>query len=148
HIATVALSDTGQYVVGLQPDWVEFPEEDIEQINVGNLPTVYRSIWETGRKHDLDDDTIQRIVGMFAYDVDMTKRISAGDTIEILASQDDLEAQPELVYVSQTLSGSTRQLYRFATQDGTVDFFDPDGETGKRFLCRRPLEGGGTLRSR
>ena len=29
-----------------------------------------------------------------------------------------------------------------------VDFYDPDGETGKRFLTRRPLEGGGTLRSR
>lgn len=148
HIATVALSDNGQYVVGLQPDWVDFPEEDIEQINVGNLPTVYRSIWETGRKHDLDDDTIERIIGMFAYDVDMTKRISAGDTIEILETQDTPEAKPDLLYVSLTLSGTTRKLYRFATEDGTVDFFDPDGETGKRFLNRRPLEGGGTLRSR
>lgn len=148
HIATVALSDNGQYVVGLQPDWVDFPHEDIEQINVGNLPTVYRSIWETGRKHDLDDDTIQRIIGMFAYDVDMTKRISAGDTIEILETQDTPDAKPELLYVSLTLSGTKRQLYRFATEDGTVDFYDPDGETGKRFLNRRPLEGGGTLRSR
>lgn len=148
HIATVALSDNGQYVVGLQPDWVDFPEEDIEQINVGNLPTVYRSIWETGRKHDLDDETIQRIVGMFAYDVDMTKRITAGDTIEILETQDTPEAKPELLYVSLNLSGTKRQLYRFATEDGTVDFYDPDGETGKRFLNRRPLEGGGTLRSR
>lgn len=148
HIATVALSDNGQYVVGLQPDWVDFPHEDVEQINVGNLPTVYRSIWETGRKHNLDDETIQRIVGMFAYDIDMTKRISAGDTIEILETQDTPEAKPELLYVSLTLSGTKRQLYRFATQDGTVDFYDPDGETGKRFLNRRPLEGGGTLRSR
>ncbi|SFV36913.1 Peptidase family M23 [Devosia crocina] len=148
HIATVALSDNGQYVVGLQPDWVDFPQEDIEQINVGSLPTVYRSIWETGRKHDLDDDTIERIIGMFAYDVDMTKRISAGDTIEILETQDTPEAKPDLLYVSLTLAGTKRQLYRFATEDGTVDFFDPDGETGKRFLNRRPLEGGGTLRSR
>lgn len=148
HIATVALSDNGQYVVGLQPDWVDFPEEDIEQINVGNLPTIYRSIWETGRKHNLDDDTIQRIVGMFAYDVDMTKRISAGDTIEILETQDTPEAKSELLYVSLNLSGTKRQLYRFASPDGTVDFFDPEGETGKRFLLRRPLEGGGTLRSR
>ena len=148
HIATVALSDNGQYVVGLQPDWVEFPQEDIEQINVGNLPTVYRSIWETGRKHALDDETIQRIVGMFAYDVDMNKRIAAGDTIEILQTQDSPEAKPELLYVALTLSGTKRQLYRFATEDGTVDFYDPDGETGKRFLNRRPLEGGGVLRSR
>jgi len=148
HVATVALSDNGQYVVGLQPDWVEFPAEDVEQINVGNLPSIYRSIWETGRKHDLDDATIERIIGMFAYDVDMTKRIAAGDTIEILQAAATPEAAPELLYVGLTLSGTKRQLYRFATADGVVDFYDPDGETGKRFLNRRPLEGGGTLRSR
>ena len=149
HIATVALSDNGQYVVGLQPDWVDFPAEDVEQINVGNLPTIYRSIWETGRKHDLSDETIERIIGMFAYDIDMTKRISAGDTIEILEAGDTTEAaEDQLLYVSLTLSGTKRELYRFSTDDGVVDFYDPDGETGKRFLNRRPLEGGGTLRSR
>ena len=148
HIATVALSDTGQYVVGLQPDWVDFPEEDVEQITVGNLPTIYRSIWETGRKHDLDDDTIERIIGMFAYDLDMTKRITAGDTIEILETGATPEAASELLYVGLTLGGTQRQFYRFTAPDGSVDFFDPDGETGKRFLNRRPLEGGGTLRSR
>ena len=148
HIATVALSDNGQYVVGLQPDWVDFPEEDVEQINVGNLPTIYRSIWETGRKHDLSDDTIERIIGMFAYDLDMTKRISAGDTIEILESGATPEAASELLYVGLSLGGTKRQFYRFTAPDGSVDFFDPDGETGKRFLNRRPLEGGGTLRSR
>jgi len=148
HIATVALSDNGQYVVGLQPDWVEFPAEDVEQINVGNLPTIYRSVWETGRKHDLDDDTIERIIGMFAYDIDMTKRISAGDTIEILETAETADTPAELLYVGLTLGGSRKQFYRFASPDGTIDFFDPDGETGKRFLNRRPLEGGGTLRSR
>jgi murein DD-endopeptidase MepM/ murein hydrolase activator NlpD len=148
HIATVALSDNGQYVVGLQPDWQEFPEEDVEQINVGNLPTVYRSIWETGRKHDLDNETIERIIGMYAYDVDMTKRISAGDTIEILQTEPTPGAKPELLYVGLNLGGTTRQLYRFTNDEGLVDFYDPAGETGKRFLNRRPLEGGGTLRSR
>jgi murein DD-endopeptidase MepM/ murein hydrolase activator NlpD len=149
HIGTVALSDNGQYVIGLEPDWLEFPEEDLEQINVGNLPTVYRSIWETGRKHDLDNDTIERIVGMFAYDIDMNKRVTAGDTIEILqtpATGDDDQA--ELLYVALKLSGTERKLYRFSRNDGVADFYDPEGETGKRFLNRRPLEGGGTLRSR
>ncbi|NMA99320.1 MAG: M23 family metallopeptidase [Phyllobacteriaceae bacterium] len=148
HIATVALSDNGQYVVGLQPDWQEFPEEDVEQINVGNLPTIYRSIWETGRKHDLDNETIERIIGMYAYDVDMTKRISAGDTIEILQTEPTPGAKPELLYVGLNLGGTTRQLYRFTNDEGVVDFYDPAGETGKRFLNCRPLEGGGTLRSR
>lgn len=146
--ATVALTDTGQYVLGIEPDFVEFPDEDTEEINVANLPSVYRSIWETGRKHDLDDATIQRIIGMYAYDVEMTKKISAGDGIEILESMPEAGGRGELLYVALTLGSTTRKLYRFATDDGMVDFYDPDGETGKRFLNRRPLEGGGTLRSR
>jgi murein DD-endopeptidase MepM/ murein hydrolase activator NlpD len=148
HRATVALTDKGQYVLGLAPAEIEFPDEDTEEVNVANLPSVYRSIWETGRKHDLDDATIERIIGMFAYDVDMTKKIAAGDSIEILETAPNAEGRAELLYVGLTLGNTTRKLYRFATEDGTVDFFDPDGETGKRFLTRRPLEGGGTLRSR
>ena len=67
-------------MLGLPPPEIEFPEGDTEEINVANLPSVYRSLWETGRKHDLDDATIERIIGMFAYDVDMNKRITAGDS--------------------------------------------------------------------
>jgi hypothetical protein len=148
HRATVALTDKGQYVLGLAPAEIEFPDEDTEEVNVANLPSVYRSIWETGRKHDLDDATIERIIGMFAYDVDMTKKIAAGDSIEILETAPDAEGRSELLYVGLTLGTTKRQLYRFGTEDGVVDFYDPDGETGKRFLTRRPLEGGGTLRSR
>ncbi len=46
------------------------------------------------------------------------------------------------------LGNTTRELFRFRTNDGTVDFYDPDGETGKRFLTRRPVQGGGRLASR
>jgi len=148
HRATVALTDKGQYVLGLAPAEIEFPEEDTEEVNVANLPSIYRSIWETGRKHDLDDATIERIIGMFAYDIDMTKKIAAGDSIEILETAPDAEGRTELLYVGLTLGSTVRQLYRFGTDDGVIDFYDPDGETGKRFLTRRPLEGGGTLRSR
>jgi len=148
HKATVALTDSGQYVLGLEPPAIAFPDEDTEEINVANLPTIYRSIWETGRKHDLDDATIERIIGMFAYDIDMTKRVVAGDSIEVLETPADAAGKAELLYVGITLGTTTRQLYRFASADGTVDYYDPEGETGKRFLNRRPLQGGGTLRSR
>jgi murein DD-endopeptidase MepM/ murein hydrolase activator NlpD len=148
HKATVALTDNGQYVLGLEPPAITFPDEDTEEINVANLPTIYRSIWETGRKHDLDDATIRRIIAMFAYDIDMTKRVVAGDSIEVLETPAQTGDKTELLYVGITLGQTTRQLYRFATSDGTVDYYDPEGETGKRFLNRRPLQGGGTLRSR
>lgn len=148
HAATVALTDRGAYVLGLAPSEIQFPEEDVEEVNVSNLPSVYRAIWETARKHDVDDDITRRIVAMYAYDVDLTRKISAGDSIEILETEADTGGKHDLLYVALKLGSTTRQLYRYRTNDGTVDFFDPDGETGKRFLTRRPLQGGGRLASR
>jgi murein DD-endopeptidase MepM/ murein hydrolase activator NlpD len=148
HAATAALTDRGNYVLGLEPTKIDFPEEDTEEINVNNLPSVYRSIWETARKHDIDDAITSRIVAMFAYDIDLTKRISAGDSIEILETEKDANGHQELLYVGLKLGTTMRELFRFRTEDGTVDFYDPDGETGKRFLTRRPVQGGGRLASR
>lgn len=148
HAATVALTDRGAYVLGLAPSEIAFPEEDTEEVNVSNLPSVYRSIWETARKHDIDDDITKRIVAMYAYDVDLTKKISAGDSIEVLQTEKDANGKQDLLYVSLKLGSTERKLYRFRTNDGAVDFYDPEGETGKRFLTRRPLQGGGRLASR
>lgn len=147
HAATVALTDKGQYVLATEPPKIVFPEEDTEEINVANLPSIYRSIWETGRKHDLPDATITHILAMYAYDVDLTKKISPGDSIEILQTMPDAEGHQELLYVGLKLGSTLKELFRFRTDDGKVDFFDPDGETGKRFLTRRPLLGGGIVRS-
>lgn len=153
HQATVAVTDGGRYVLGQEPAPIEFPDEDVEQINVNNLPSIYRSIWETGRKYDLADADIDRIVAMYAYDLDLTQRITPGDSIEILQTvetngEGEADGGKELLFVSLTLNGVSREFFRYQTEDGSVDFYDPEGETGKRFLNRRPLQGGGNLRSR
>jgi len=147
HAATAAMTDRGTYVIGQAPGMIELPEEDIEAADVGALPSLYRSIWETARKHDLDDATTAEIVAMFAYEVDLTQRVQPGDTLQLLATRPE-SGTPELVYASLRTGGTSRELFRFRTADGSVDYYSPDGETGKRFLTRRPLQGGGRLASR
>ncbi len=148
HRVTVALTDRGQYVLALEPPAIAFTEEDTEEVNLANLPSIYRSLWETGRKHDLPDAVIDRIAAMYAYDLDLTRRIAPGDSIDMLLSGSPETGDQELLYVSLKLGNTVRELFRFRTDDGVIDFYNPDGETGKQFLLRRPLEGGGTLRSR
>ena len=148
HSATAALTDRGTYVLGLAPNEIEFTDESTEEINVANLPTVYRAIWETARKHEIDDETTRRIIAMYAYDVDLTRRIAAGDSIELLQTEAGANGRRELLYVGLRLGTTLREFYRFRTDDGHVDYFDPSGETGKRFLTRRPVKGGGRLASR
>jgi murein DD-endopeptidase MepM/ murein hydrolase activator NlpD len=143
HAATVALTDKGQYVLALAPPDIKFPAEDTEDVNVANLPTVYRAIWETARKHDVPDAITKRIVAMYAYDVDETKKISPGDSMELLESPPDAKGNQELLYVNLDLGGQQHGLYRFKGTDGVTDFYDGTGQSGKRFLNRRPLQGGG-----
>jgi murein DD-endopeptidase MepM/ murein hydrolase activator NlpD len=147
HVATVALTDAGQYVLGLAPADIPFAEDSTERINMAALPTIYTAIWETGRQNELDDPTISRIIALVAYDVDLTRKVQPGDSMELLqaASVDDTPAQ--LLYVGLTLGKSERNFYRYRTEDGAVAYFDEAGESGKRFLLRRPLEGGGRLTS-
>jgi len=147
HAATAAMTDRGSYVIGQAPSMIALPEEDTEAIDVAALPSLYRAIWETARKHDLADATTGEIVAMFAYEVDLMQRVQPGDTLQLLATRPE-SGKPELVYAALGTGGSKRELFRFRTPDGAVDYYSPDGETGKRFLTRRPLQGGGRLASR
>ena len=101
---------------GLAPSEITFPEEDTDEVNVSNLPTIYRAIWETARKHDIADDITKRIVAMYAYDVDLTKKISPGDSIEMLETERDADGKQDLLYVGLKLGATVRQLYRFPRQ--------------------------------
>ena len=70
---------------------------------------------------------------MYAYDLDLTQRITPGDAIEILQT-DEEDGGHELLYVALSLNGVTREFFRYQLEDGTFDFYDPEGETGKRFI--------------
>ncbi|UYO00876.1 MAG: M23 family metallopeptidase [Devosia sp.] len=147
HAVTVALTDTGRYVVALAPPDIPFSEESTEQIDVANLPSIYQSIWETGRRNDVADEVISQIVALVAYDTDLTRRVQPGDGIELLTAAPGDGASEQLLYAAISLGNAKRRFYRYAGPDGTVAFFDEQGESGKRFLLRRPLEGGGRLTS-
>ena len=147
HAVTVALTDMGRYVVALPPPDIPFSEESTEQIDVANLPSIYQSIWETGRRNSVADEVIAQVVALVAYDADLTRRVQPGDGIELLTAAPEDELVEQLLYVAISLGNTERRFYRYVEPDGTVAFFDEQGESGKRFLLRRPLEGGGRLTS-
>ena len=106
HAATVALTDSGPYVLALAPPDIKFPAEDTEDVNVANLPTVYRAIWETARKHDMPDDITRRIVGMYRLrhrrdQEDLARRFDRNAGVP-----PDGQGKQELLYVGLIL-GST-----------------------------------------
>lgn len=151
HLVSVALDDRGQFVPAAEPEpnpelLTAFDEDRPAPVVRGNLPTVYDGIYRTAYSYGMSKEMTQRLVKLLASDVDFQSRLKPSDRIEVFFSQpnsnDEISADSELLYVSATFGGNTRNLYRFQMQDGTFDYFDEDGRSAKQFLLRKPVPNG------
>ena len=151
HLVSIALDDRGQFVPAAEPEpnpelLTAFDEGKPTPTVRGNLPTIYDGIYRTAYSYGMSKGMTQRLVKLLASDVDFQSRLKPSDRIEVFFSQpdsnDEISADSELLYVSATFGGNTRNLYRFQMEDGTFDYFDEDGRSAKQFLLRNPLPNG------
>lgn len=151
HIVTIALDDRGQYVPAQEPDpnpelLTAFDDSSAPVVVRGNLPNVYDGIYRTAYSYGMSKKMTQRLIKLLASGVDFQSRLNPSDRLEVLFSQPDGDDQTsddsELLYVSATFGGTTRNFYRFQMQDGSTDYFDQDGSSAQQFLLRNPLPNG------
>jgi len=150
HIVTIALDDRGQYVPAQEPDLnpellTAFDDSPPQTVR-GSLPNVYDGIYRAAYSYGMSKKMTQQVVRLLASDVDFQSRLNPSDRLEVLFSQpdgdDSASDDSELLYVSASIGGMTRNLYRFQMQDGTFDYFDEDGRSAEQFLLRNPLPAG------
>ena len=144
HEASVALSDNGNYVAVADPhdsSYAKVAEDD--DSDEGKGVRLYQSIYETALKNQVPTPMIDSIIRTFSFDIDMQRRVRAGDAIDILYADDDKDGQADVLYASITVGGEPKRYYRFQTEDdGIVDYYDEAGKSAKKFLVRKPLAGG------
>lgn len=146
HEASVALSDNGNYVAVEDPRDSTFAKlSDEDDGDEGKGIRLYQSIYETALKNQVPTTMIDSMIRTFSFDVDLQRRVRAGDAIDILYAGDEAEkqGQGDVLYASITVGGEPRRYYRFQTDDdGIIDYYDEGGKSAKKFLMRKPMTGG------
>lgn len=147
--AIVAINDRGSYVAVIPPTAEttisadEIPETQDEESGI----SIYQSLYETALKNDIPRPVIEQLIRIFFYDIDLQRKVVGGDGLELFYAED--EENPEkydLLYASLSIAGVTRRYFPFKSDDGTVDFFDEQGKSNRKFLIRKPITEG-VLRS-
>jgi murein DD-endopeptidase MepM/ murein hydrolase activator NlpD len=146
HLGTIALSDNGDYVPVADPAATETASasSDDETDNDTGGIRLYNSIYETALKQQVPQAMVEELLRIYAYDVDLSRRTRPGDNFEIFYEQDEA-GQPtgDILYTSLSIDGDLRRYYRFVSpDDGQVDYYDEEGRSARKFLMRKPINGG------
>lgn len=146
HFGSVGLSDEGNYIPVDEPP----PSEEIAASGSDEnspRPRLYDSLYETALKNGMPPELIDELIRVYSFDLDFNARVQPGDNFQVVYTMDDDDAETadsqEIVYTAVTLSGKERRFYRYRTpDDGSVDYYDGDGRSAKKFLIRKPVANG------
>ncbi|MDD9909406.1 MAG: M23 family metallopeptidase [Ahrensia sp.] len=154
HLSSVALNDDGRVVWATEPASIPATQANenrrdsqIQTVARTNLPNVYDGVHRAALSQGLNKDHAKRIVRTVAFDVDFRSTIRAKDDLEIFYSLEEgaesATEESEILYIGLTLAGVKRNYYRFrADDDGSVDYYDENGKSAKKFLLRQPVPNG------
>lgn len=150
HVGSVALSDIGDYVaVADAGDLADEPtaEEIADEVERPGTPSrmrLYNGLYEAALKNLVPSAIIDEMVRIVSYDVDFNRPVGPADGFEVFYSDpNEPGGDGEVAYMALKLAGEQRRFYRFETNDdGLIDYYDDTGKSAKKFLMRKPMNGG------
>ncbi|HJU29911.1 MAG TPA: M23 family metallopeptidase [Hyphomicrobiaceae bacterium] len=146
HKVTVNRNAAGEFVASASPIDERLINAQVADDEQPQASSLYASLHHTAERQGIPPETILQILKVHAYETDFRQRVRAGDGFEFFFDIKDEERGVEgnlgeLLSTAITSAGETHRFYRFRTPDGTVDYYDDQGNTSRKFLMRRPVRG-------
>lgn len=149
HQITLAKSDHGSFQLADEPSEgfraLSNEAETIANLRAGPRLNVYTSLYQTALKNGIAPNMADELIRILSFDVDFKAKVKPGDSLQVFHSipQDGNMEEAEILFVEVQLAGKTKRYYRFrAPDDGIIDYYDENGRSAKKFLMRKPMQGG------
>src|SRR5262249_23108406 len=146
HKVTVTRNAAGEFVAHGSPLDERMLRAELTDDDRPQASSLYASLYVTAQRQGLAPEAIVQILRIHAYETDFRQRVRAGDAFEFFLDVREEEKGAdaglgELLATAVTSAGETHKFYRCRTPDGTVDYYDEEGNTSRKFLMRRPVRG-------
>ena len=152
HQVTIALNDQGQFVKAEAPPEIASLASSLDESRTppqvsSDLPNVYDGIYRAALSYGMGETLTTQIVKLLANNVDFQAQLRPTDRLEAFFSVADENGKvtdgSELLFVYAKFGDSETRLYRYQNpDDGSVDYYGPDGRSIHQFLLRNPVPGG------
>ncbi len=108
--------------------------------------TIDSSLYAASNAAGVPDPVLIAVIRAYSFEVDFQRDIRPGDGFELLFEQDFdedgvLARNGNVLFANLRLRGRDNPMYRFRSEDGTVDYYDRDGQSVRRTLMRTPIDG-------
>ena len=107
--------------------------------------SIYAALYNAALTQAIPPEAIMTTLRVHAYDTDFRRRLSPGDFAEYFFDLRDEQTGDgnygDLLYTALATGGELHRYWRFRTPDGSVDYYDENGNNSKKFLIRRPVRG-------
>ena len=108
--------------------------------------TIESSLYAASNGAGVPDPVLIAVIRAYSFEVDFQRDIRPGDGFELLFEQDfdedgALARNGNVLYANLRVRGNDTPMYRFESEDGTIDYYDRDGQSVRRTLMRTPIDG-------
>ncbi len=145
HKVSVMRNAAGEFIASARPFASAIARAALAAADKAEASSIYASMYYAALLQGIAPETILQKQRIHAYDTDFRRRIRNGDYAEYFFELDrtlsDEGTFGDLLYTALATGGEFHRFWRFRAPDGTIDYYDANGRTSRKFLLRRPVRG-------
>lgn len=121
-------------------------EKPLTKHAMAGTARIENSLYGSALRAGIPQSVVAEVIRVYSWDIDFQRDIRQGDSIEVMYEAEttpagDVVRTGNMLYANLKVGGRSIPLYRFAMQDGRVDYFQPNGQSIRKTLMKTPIDG-------